>query len=284
MNDPVPAVTEAAATGEIAEIFADIRRVLGVEVVNLIWRHLAMIPGALPTAWGILRPPYADGTITAAASALRGELDLPRLPVLPAAALSAAGLLADDVRTIRNILAAYNKTNAMALVALSALSLRLDGATPIHEGASSHDVAPPPVALGPISLPPLPSAAELSAATAELVLTLNRFGTRREHPILASMYRHLAYWPSYLAITWAILAPLDADGSLDGLIAGAVAKAQASAVHVVRSPPPSDPAIDPALAATIRTAIEPFAGDAIAKMVVICAVLHSVTGNAQAPA
>ena len=154
MSDPVPAVTEAAATGETAEIFADIRRILGVEVVNLIWRHLAMIPGALPTAWGILRPPYADGTITAAASALRGELDLPRLPVLPAAALSAAGLLADDVRMIRNILAAYNKTNAMALVALSALSLRLDGATPTHEGASSHDVAPPPVALGSISLPP----------------------------------------------------------------------------------------------------------------------------------
>ena len=40
MTDPVPARTEAAATGEIAEIFADIRRVLGVEVVNLIWRLL----------------------------------------------------------------------------------------------------------------------------------------------------------------------------------------------------------------------------------------------------
>jgi hypothetical protein len=79
------------------------------------------------------------------------------------------------------------------------------------------------------------------------VWTLNRFGTHRERPILASMYRHLAYWPSYLAITWAMLAPLDADGSLDCLIADAVAKAQARAVHIVRSPPPSNPAIDPAL-------------------------------------
>ena len=49
--NPVPAVTEAAAIGDIAEIFADIRRVLGVGVVNLIWRHLATIPGALPWAW-----------------------------------------------------------------------------------------------------------------------------------------------------------------------------------------------------------------------------------------
>jgi hypothetical protein len=28
MSDPVPAITEAAVTGEIAAIFADIRRVL----------------------------------------------------------------------------------------------------------------------------------------------------------------------------------------------------------------------------------------------------------------
>jgi hypothetical protein len=40
--------------------------VLGVEVVNLIWRHLAT-PDALPWAWGMLRPLYADGTIRAEA-------------------------------------------------------------------------------------------------------------------------------------------------------------------------------------------------------------------------
>jgi hypothetical protein len=47
MSDPVPAVTEAVATGEIADIFADIRHVHQVAVVNLIWRHLATFPGAL---------------------------------------------------------------------------------------------------------------------------------------------------------------------------------------------------------------------------------------------
>jgi hypothetical protein len=63
MSDPVPAIAEASATGAVAEIFADIRTVLGVEVVNLIWRHLVTIPDALPWAWGMLRPLYADGTI-----------------------------------------------------------------------------------------------------------------------------------------------------------------------------------------------------------------------------
>jgi hypothetical protein len=36
------------------------------------------------------------------------------------------------------------------------------------------------------------------------------------------MYRHLAYWPAYLALVWKLIAPLDADGSLDRLIADAV--------------------------------------------------------------
>ena len=73
ISDPVPAITEAGATGEIAAIFADIRLVLGVDVVNLIWRHLATIPGALPWAWGTLRPLYADGSIAAEAAALQTQ-------------------------------------------------------------------------------------------------------------------------------------------------------------------------------------------------------------------
>ena len=48
MSDPVPAITEAEATGETAAIYTDIRRVYGVGVVNLVWRHLATLPGALP--------------------------------------------------------------------------------------------------------------------------------------------------------------------------------------------------------------------------------------------
>ena len=43
MSDPFPAVVEAAATGETADLFADIRATIGVRVVNLVWRHLATI-------------------------------------------------------------------------------------------------------------------------------------------------------------------------------------------------------------------------------------------------
>src|SRR5271169_4371353 len=279
MSDPVPAITEAAATGEIAEIFADIRRVLGVEVVNLIWRHLATIPRALPWAWGILGPLYIDGTITAEAAALRGDLDLPQLPPFPPEVLAAAGLLDGDVSTIRNVLAAYDRTNAMALIALSALLLRLDDEPPSRDAASSRSEVsrePPPA----IPLPSLLHMADLAPTTAELVLTLNRLGTRRGDPILASMYRHLAHWPAYLALAWAMIAPLDADGSLEQAIAGAVAKARERAARVATQLYVPAEWVSPATRATIRSAVEPFTGNVIAKMVVICAVLRAATGPA----
>jgi len=76
--DPVPAIVEAEAEGSTAAIFADIRDTLHVDVVNLIWRHLATMPGALDWVWSTLKPLYlgpalADFTDTAA---LLASLDL----------------------------------------------------------------------------------------------------------------------------------------------------------------------------------------------------------------
>ena len=64
--DPVAAITDAQARGEIAALYADIRATLGVPVVNLVWRHLATIEGALPWAWGAVRPAYRSGAVAAA--------------------------------------------------------------------------------------------------------------------------------------------------------------------------------------------------------------------------
>jgi hypothetical protein len=278
MTDPVPAITEATATGETAEIFADIRRVLGVEVVNLIWRHLATIPGALPWAWGMLRPLYMDGSIAAEAAALRNELDLPPLPPFPAEALVAADLAGGDLSSIRNVLAAYDRTNAMAIVAFSVLLRRLDDESPAVDVAAKHRTGVSRELPPSIPLPPLPSMAELRPTTAELVRMLNRLGTRRDNPILASMYRHLAYWQAYLALAWTLIAPLDANGSLDRLIAATIKQARERSAHFeVPIRVPFAGPVDPTLKFAIRSALEPFTNDVIAKMVVICAVLRTAT-------
>jgi hypothetical protein len=276
MSDPVPAITESAATGEIAEIFADIRQVYRVGVVNLIWRHLATFPQALPWVWQSVRPLYVDGTIEREAAVLRASIAVPEFPAFPASVIAAAGLGEHDLNQIRTILAAYHRTNAMALIALSAVGCKIAGMPVDGDGAiasgSELPFAPPPE----LRLPPLLSLSELSPATAELVLIMNRIGAKRDDAILASMYRHLAHWPAYLALAWAMLAPLAAGTRLDGLIAHAIAQARASARRMIgRLPPPST--LTPAVRADVSRALDRFAGDVIPKMVVIGALLRRTT-------
>ena len=175
---------------------------------------------------------------------------------------------------IRDVLSAYDHTNGMAVVALTALRGRLDGRVPAGVKAAE----PTPVATAArIALPKLLDLSAMQPETAALVTALNGFGTRRPGAVLASMYRHLAHWPSYLAFAWLLLAPMDGDGRLAAAIDQAQRAVQSHAdgllVRLIgqAAPPP------PALAAWISAAVEPFVGDVIVKMLVICAFLRRVT-------
>jgi hypothetical protein len=207
------------------------------------------------------------------AAALHGELVLPPMRAIPADVFAALGLRPDDMAAIRDVLAAYDHTNAMAMVALSALRARLSG----HARRDAQPVEPRSVPVVPrTTLPRLLDLTDMQGDTAALVVALNGFGTRRPGAVLASMYRHLAHWPSYLSFAWLLLAPLDADGRLASAIQRAqrVALARTDRLPVLLG---DTAALPPALAMRINTAIEPFVGDVIAKMVVICAFLRRVT-------
>lgn len=274
MSDPVPAIAEAAATGETAALFADIRKVYGVNVVNLIWRHLATIDGALAHVWGAVRPLYADGTIAREAEFLRAALVLPPAPEVPRCVLESAGLAGEDRHGIGRVMAAYDRTNAMALLALSAARARLAG-----QGGSpwrpSKEVLPPGESL---ILPPLLDIAAMAPDTAALVAALNRMGSDRIDPVLASMWRNLAHWPPFLALAWSILAPLNADGRLEHAIAGglALARSRAAALPCVAEVP----SLDPALVPQVDAALAQFTGDAIARMLIVTRVLRTAFGDA----
>ena len=134
MSHPVPAVTEAEATGETPAIYADIRQVYRVSVVNLVWRHLATFPGALPWAWGTVRPLYIDGTIRREAASIRAVSRVPEIVALPHEVFAATGLETGDFLRIPHVLDAYDRTNPMALIALSVVQQRLGHATTASDG------------------------------------------------------------------------------------------------------------------------------------------------------
>lgn len=263
-TDPVPSITESEASGDIAALYGDIRETLGVPVVNLIWRHLAIVPGGLAWAWDSLRPLYASGGIAAEAAALRAGLDIPVLSGLSAAALEAVGLMATDIARIELILASYERSNAMNMVALAALLARLDGTAPAG-GATVVTPADDDSVEG--EMPPLLALGEMPPHVRFLVETLNEVGGRAE--ILASMYRHLANWPPYLGIVSVLLTPFAATGKIEPVIRGVIAdgRQRGSALAVSLADP--DQALDAAVCEDVRRALMRFIEGPIGKMIAV---------------
>jgi hypothetical protein len=58
-------------------------------------------------------------------------------------------------------------------------------------------------------------------ATARLVYELNSFGEDSDLALVASMYRQLSYWPTYLALIRTLLVPLHESGELKSAVAEA---------------------------------------------------------------
>jgi hypothetical protein len=256
VSGPVPAIAEVSATGETAELFADIRATVGVRVVNLVWRHLATMDGALPWAWSAVKPLSLQGMVDTAAARFREGMILPRL----------RSLAGEEPASVDAVLASYDHSNTINLFALGALVAWLRGEAASH-GTPEQG---PRLAAPDVALPRLASEADVSPETWQLVLRLNRLGDRPEPLILASMYRHLAHAPSFLARIETALASVQADGSLDRAIASNLAAARTRAAVLARA----ISAERPRLAREIEAGVSAFVDHAIGKMVTICRAIH----------
>ena len=272
-SDPVSAICEAGAYGQTAAIFADIRETLGVEVVNLIWRHLATIPGALQWVWSTLKPLY-QGPAIGHAFEVRRSLRLPEVPALSADALAAAGLDLTARAGIHSVLDSYHHTNALALVVFSALLARFDDAGSAYPSGLSASTPDPARAPPRSALPRLTPIAELEPPIARLVAELNGFGEDEDFALVASMYRHLSHWPTYLALVRTLLAPLQASGALQVLVAAARATGAAHGKTLAPLLSSSEPPDSGRLA---LVAVRRFVRHPIARMTGICALIRDAT-------
>ncbi len=262
MKEPFPAVAEAAAHGETAELFADIRATVGVRVVNLVWRHLATIDGALPWAWMAVKPLYEQGMVDQAVVGFRKRMALPVL----------TSLAGDEPASVDAVLASYDHSNTVNLFALGALAAWL-------RGDAAMEGAPRPGARLPtpdLTLPALASESDVAPETWQRVMRLNKFGDSAQPLILASMYRHLAHAPEFLARLEPALAAVHADGSLARAIATnremAHRSARVLACAIVADWPPR--------AADIDRSVTAFVIHAIGKMVTICRAVRVARGKA----
>lgn len=261
MKDPFPAIAESAATGTTAELFADIRTTVGVRVVNLVWRHLATLDGALPWAWQAVKPLYIRGIADRAVVGFRRDMVVPQL----------GSLAGDEPASVDAVLASYDHSNTVNLFTLGALATWLRG--DLASSGVPEEGARLPVP--DVALPKLASEEDIPAETWQRVLRLNRLGDRAEPLILASMYRHLAHAPAFLQRLEATLTPAAASGSLDQAIldnrrlAASRARLLARAISAER----------PGSATAIEAGVSAFVDHAIGKMVTICRAVRVARGT-----
>ena len=175
-----------------------------------IWRRQRRMPN-----------PYA--ALAEAASIFPG---FPKIALSSGSELSQAALT--DIRTVLN---SYYHTNALALAVLSALLEHYDPSD-AELGSTVGRSCPPPLR------PNCPRCRRCKAVSPEvqgLIRELNEFGEDTDSFLIASMYRHLAYWPPYLAIVRTLLAPHQADGNLNALTRSARAMGRAHGKMLARS-------------------------------------------------
>jgi hypothetical protein len=198
-------LSEDQASGEIRQIYQEIRRLSAVPMVALIWRHLATLPGTLEWAWDFLGPAMQGGALQQIAWELAEKTRIPRQLAIDISALRAAGISEEDQHGITDTLDGYNRANPVNFVMVRCLSLHLAGTTgATHSQAWPHWQPPPP----PPALLPMINPEAMSPTVHALALLLtDRRSDVAPSTLLPSLYRHLAHWPAFLGYASVLVPP-----------------------------------------------------------------------------
>ncbi len=207
-------VTEDAARGETARIYAEIRRLSAVPFVALIYRHLATIPGALEAVWRAVGPLMESRQLQAGAWRLgRDAWNGPGVDMSDAL----RGRDSASLAAIGDVIAAYNRANPvnLAIVALIRQTPR-EGGTSSSALAGEGGTLPPAIR----ALPPIPSMASLPGDVRVRVDAFAKPGATGMPVLVPTLYRHLAHWPDVLAFAQREVLPRLASGAFQPAIDG----------------------------------------------------------------
>jgi hypothetical protein len=186
---------EADATGEIAEIYAQIRHAYATPYVSSIHRHLATLPGVLEWAWEVVSPAFRSGLAQETGWRIAADAALTPLSPIPRDVLAVWGLSAADVETARAIAESFTRVSPLNLV-FGGILRDVALGRPLGSGAASAAAAwsPPPI------LPPPPAMVDPATLDDDQRAVVLRFlsGTGNT-AFVPGLYRMLARWPGLLA-------------------------------------------------------------------------------------
>ncbi len=198
-------IAEDRATGKIAEIYEDMRRVLRGVQVNFIYRALAVHESYFCAAWDVLRPNASIAYFERCADNLRMRMAPPMPPDVPDVGEELeddCGYTLDEVEAIDGVLNVYNYANPKNLILAAALKGALNGMKigGVRPGADADiDELPqgPPVSMRTEALVD-PSAVDdaLGALYKEIRAATGGLG---------SVWRALGHYPAFLERVWPFL-------------------------------------------------------------------------------
>jgi hypothetical protein len=193
---------ESDATGDIAAIYGEIRRLWAVPYVSSLQRHLATRRGWLEWTWAALGPAFRSGRAQRSAWRAAERLAVPRLTVIARDALRVWRVDAAAEAAIRATCASFVRVSPVNLVLSGLLRRLLTGERPPGANCATSDWTPPP-ALGP--LPTLVDPAALPASERAVLATLGT--TVGGQVFVPGLYRMLASWPAFFAHAATVLRP-----------------------------------------------------------------------------
>lgn len=204
---PLPEISEREATGRVAEIYEEIRRAVGLPLVNLVYRVLAA-DGKLDAVWSELGPNLRDpGIADSAAELLEGITA--SCSAIPRSALAVLGASDNECARGRSTIAAYMHANPRNLLAVNALLEEAPGTGASEPGDAENSPSPEWDMLPMASLEGLDpdSRALLDEMSAPLV-------SPGEGVLVPSLLRHFAHRPALLALLWTAIAPSFGTGAV----------------------------------------------------------------------
>ena len=200
--DPVTAISEDQATGKTAEIFLDIKKTMQIPLITSIWRGLAGMNNSLEDVWILTKPIYLSGTPELALNHMLNSISFP-IPTK----FNSEIFNVEDLKHIKDIIKVYTKSNGMNLMALSAFIK-----SEYKPRVVISNITPKIVEA---SFPRLLNKEEISNKNWEIVKKVNSLGgIKNKDNHVATLWRHLSYWPNFLDKAYKNIKIFESNGDL----------------------------------------------------------------------
>jgi hypothetical protein len=196
-------IAEHEATGEIEEIYHDIRQTLRVSGVNLNFRTWAAYPRFFTSMWEAVRGNLQTRAFEDAADQIRAEAVTLAQRLGRVDARSTVELGDSQAFHVSGSLDLYHYINPKLLVLTSMVLLALEGDAPGGGSGASDPIARgiPPAMLPMEMTPEAPDEGRLRRLFRDIKATLGLSS-------INSDYRTLGLWPGYLQEAWIRLKPI----------------------------------------------------------------------------